>query len=94
MNKHEIDLNQVPTWHLGYKLQFEAAQNSYVILYPEGLIKLNESAAEIAKQINGVHSVLEIIHNIQIIFGDLPEIEQDILDYLAIAYHQHWIDLQ
>lgn len=31
----------------GYRLQWEAAQESHVILYPEGMAKLNETAAAI-----------------------------------------------
>ena len=44
MNKEQFDVNLVPTWRQGYRFQFEPAQNGFVILYPEGMIKLNESA--------------------------------------------------
>ena len=33
-----------------YRFQWEEAQNCYVLLYPEGLIKLGQSSAEILKQ--------------------------------------------
>jgi len=29
----------------GFRLQFEQAQDTWVLLYPEGMIKLNPSAA-------------------------------------------------
>ena len=34
-----------------YRLQFEEAQQCHVLLYPEGLVKLSDSAAERIKQI-------------------------------------------
>ena len=47
MNIENFDLNLKPTWRQGYRFQFEPAQKSHVILYPEGMITLNESAAAI-----------------------------------------------
>ena len=32
-----------------YRLQFEPAQDCWVLLYPEGMVKLNASAAEILR---------------------------------------------
>ncbi len=53
MNKEQFDINLVPTWRQGYRFQFEPAQNGFVILYPEGMIKLNESAGAIGQYIDG-----------------------------------------
>jgi pyrroloquinoline quinone biosynthesis protein D len=32
-----------------FRLQWEPAQNAHVLLYPEGMVKLNQSAGEILK---------------------------------------------
>ncbi|WP_122301241.1 pyrroloquinoline quinone biosynthesis peptide chaperone PqqD, partial [Pseudomonas syringae] len=32
-----------PNWHHGYRFQYEPAQKAHVVLYPEGMIKLNDS---------------------------------------------------
>lgn len=40
-----FDRNQVPAWRPGYRFQYEPAQKGHVLLYPEGMIKLNDSAA-------------------------------------------------
>ncbi len=37
----------------GLRLQWEPAQNAHVLLYPEGMIKLNGSAGEIMKRCDG-----------------------------------------
>ena len=36
-----------------FRLQFEPAQGCHVLLYPEGMIKLNDSASEILQQVDG-----------------------------------------
>jgi pyrroloquinoline quinone biosynthesis protein D len=89
-----FDLNQIPTWRQGYRFQFESAQNAFVILYPEGMIKLNDSAGAIGQYIDGQQSVAAIIAQLKQQFGDLAEIEQDVVDYMLVAQQQYWIDLR
>jgi len=91
--KMDFDLAQVPAWRQGYRFQFEAAQNAHVILYPEGMITLNGSAAAIGQQIDGQRSVADIVTVLKQQFGDIAEIEQDVVDYMLVAQQQHWIDL-
>lgn len=55
----------VPSIRRGFRLQFEPAQGCHVLLYPEGMIKLNDSASEILQQVDGKRSVAEIIGNLQ-----------------------------
>lgn len=93
MSLPNLDLSIVPVWRHGYRFQFEAAQNAYVLLYPEGMIKLNESAGIIGKHIDGQSSIQEIIQKIKSLFGDHPEIQKDIIEYMLVAEREHWIDL-
>ncbi|WP_192454333.1 pyrroloquinoline quinone biosynthesis peptide chaperone PqqD [Acinetobacter oleivorans] len=93
MNKEHFDLNLVPAWRQGYRFQFEPAQNGFVILYPEGMIKLNESAGAIGQYIDGQQNVYAIIAQLKQKFGDIAEIDQDVVDYMLVAKQQHWIDL-
>ena len=48
-----FDRSKTPTWRPGYRFQYEPAQKGHVLLYPEGMIKLNESAALIGGLIDG-----------------------------------------
>ena len=43
-----------------YVFRWEASQDAHILLYPEGLIKLNPSAGEILKRCDGQRSVDEI----------------------------------
>ncbi|MEB6668188.1 pyrroloquinoline quinone biosynthesis peptide chaperone PqqD [Acinetobacter vivianii] len=94
MSNAEFDLNLIPTWRQGYRFQFEPAQNAFVILYPEGMIKLNDSAGAIGQHINGQQNVADIVALLKQQFGDIAEIEQDVVDYMRVAQQQYWIDLR
>jgi pyrroloquinoline quinone biosynthesis protein D len=89
----ELDQSLVPTWRHGYRFQFEPAQDAYVLLYPEGMITLNDSASIIGQHIDGTASIADIIKKVQAMFGDVSEIEQDIIEYMLVAQREHWIDL-
>ena len=41
----------------GFRLQWEPAQNCHVLLYPEGMVKLNGSAGEIMVRCDGERSI-------------------------------------
>ncbi|EOK5619387.1 pyrroloquinoline quinone biosynthesis peptide chaperone PqqD, partial [Escherichia coli] len=47
----------IPAFRRGYRLQWEAAQESHVVLYPEGMAKLNETAAAILELVTGKQDV-------------------------------------
>ena len=40
----------------GFRFQWEPAQQAHVLLYPEGMVKLNQSAGEILKRCDGSRS--------------------------------------
>ncbi len=58
-------LKSIPRLLPGRRLQWEAAQNCWVILYAEGMVKLNPSAAEILRRVDGVSTVDEIIADLK-----------------------------
>ncbi|MBK4989090.1 MULTISPECIES: pyrroloquinoline quinone biosynthesis peptide chaperone PqqD [unclassified Pseudomonas] len=88
-----IDRNQVPSWRPGYRFQYEPAQKGHVLLYPEGMIKLNESASLIGGLIDGQRSVSAIIEALQQQFPDVPEVADDIEQFMEVARAEHWIQL-
>lgn len=76
-----------------YRLQWEPAQNSNVLLYPEGMIQLNGPAGEILSAIDGERSVGEIIALLSSRYPDAAGIDADILEFLRDAHEQQWISL-
>ncbi|MGU7782773.1 pyrroloquinoline quinone biosynthesis peptide chaperone PqqD [Burkholderia sp. PU8-34] len=88
-----IDRRLTPAWRHGYRFQFEPAQNAHVLLYPEGMVKLNESAAAIGKLIDGTRSVAAIITLLETDYPGVPELSDDVDQFMLVARDKHWIEL-
>ena len=52
-----------------FRLQWESAQNAYVLLYPEGMVKLNQSAGEILKRCDGTRALDAVIAELETAFN-------------------------
>jgi pyrroloquinoline quinone biosynthesis protein D len=76
----------------GFRLQWEPAQNAFVLLYPEGMIKLNASAGEILKRCDGAATVDEITASLEQAFST-QGLKEDVLAFLAMAHEKHWVSL-
>lgn len=76
----------------GFRLQFEPAQERKILLYPEGMVRLNHSAGEILILVDGERSVGQLIEALSERFPEVPEIDRDILAFLEAAHAEHWIE--
>lgn len=85
-----IGLDDRPGRVAHYRLQWEEVQKSWVLLYPEGMVKLNASAGEIMQRLDGTKSVQTVIDEIEGQFG-VSGLAADVLDFLAIAQRQGWV---
>jgi pyrroloquinoline quinone biosynthesis protein D len=88
--KPPLTLNTVVHIPRLFRLQWEKAQNAYVLLYPEGMIKLNQTAGEILKRVDGEASVEGIIKDLECAFPG-AELRDDVLQFMEIAYGKGWI---
>ena len=88
-----FDRSKVPSWRPGYRFQYEPAQKGHVLLYPEGMIKLNESAALIGGLIDGERDVAAIIAELDKQFPGVPELGDDVEQFMEVAREQHWLTL-
>jgi len=73
-----------------FRLQWEPAQNADVLLYPEGMVKLSASAAQILKLVDGISSIAAIICELERTFPG-TDLRSDVLEFLTIAYERGWI---
>jgi len=89
----EISLESVPVLNRMFRFQWEKAQDSYVLLYPEGMVKLNGPAGEVLALVDGQRTAADIIQTLQAKFPDAEGIDRDILDFLGDAREQLWITL-
>jgi pyrroloquinoline quinone biosynthesis protein D len=76
----------------GFRLQWEPAQQCHVLLYPEGMIKLNRSAGEILGRCDGTSDVAAIVAQLEEAFH-ATGLREDVLAFLAIAQQQRWVEL-
>jgi pyrroloquinoline quinone biosynthesis protein D len=86
-----LDLTTQPKIKHIFRLQFEESQNNFVLLYPEGMIKLNDSAANILQYCDGNHSLDDIINSLKERFGNSADIENDVTEFIQQAYEKQWL---
>ena len=73
-----------------HRLQWEEAQQKYVILYPEGMVELNQSSAEILKLCDGSRNLPQIVSELEAAFST-SGLTNDITNFLTVALHNGWI---
>ena len=76
----------------GFRFQWEPAQSCHVLLYPEGMVKLNQSAGEILTRCTGTASVAEIVADLEAAFG-ATGLQGDVERFLDMARQQRWVEL-
>ena len=73
-----------------YRMQFEPAQDAWVLLYPEGMVKLNTPAAEILRRCNGERSVDDIVDELERALASTA-LAGDVLAFLEQARERGWL---
>jgi len=76
---------------LHHRFQWEEAQQNYVILFPEGMVKLHGGAGEILKRLDGKVSVGDVVADLKETFPDAANIESDIIGMLELALGKGWL---
>jgi pyrroloquinoline quinone biosynthesis protein D len=74
-----------------HRLQWEEAQQKNVILYPEGMVELNQSSAEILKLCDGTRNLAQIVNELEQKFTT-SGLTNDINAFLEIALQNGWIN--
>ena len=89
----EFDATAKPSISRGFRLQWEPAQNAHVLLYPEGMVKLNASAGEILKRCDGERTLAEITTDLEQAFGAI-NLSADVTAFVSYALEQRWLELR
>ena len=75
-----------------HRFQWEKAQDCYVILFPEGMVKLNGGAGEVLNLVNDNLSVAKITEALTKKFPVADGIEKDIIGMIEMALEKAWIE--
>ena len=77
----------------GMRLQWEPAQEAHVLLYPEGMVKLNGSAGAILARCDGLRTVAEIVADLERTFG-AADLTADVTAFVELALERRWLELR
>lgn len=93
MSESGVNETSVPGIASGHRMQFEPAQDCHVLLYPEGMVTLNPSAAEILSRCDGKTSVSAICNALSDEFGG-ADLSGDVYQFLELATSHGWVTLK
>jgi pyrroloquinoline quinone biosynthesis protein D len=85
-----INPSQIIRFSPLHRLQWEETQQRYVILYPEGMVELNQSSAEILKLCDGSKNLSAIVAELEETFA-VSGLTNDITNFLNVALQNGWI---
>ena len=85
-----IGLSDRPEINPLYLFRWEEGEQAYLLLYPEGIIKLNDSAGNILKLCTGEKTFEEVISELKNLFG-VEELEDDIYSFMEVAIGKGWV---
>lgn len=85
-----LDLQLIPDIAPGYRMQWEEVQQCHVLLYPEGMVQLNDTASMILQRCDGKLTLADIISNLEFEFAG-EDLRADVLEFLAEAVERGWL---
>lgn len=88
-SKTSLELDDVIEIHPMYLLRWEEAEQAYILLYPEGIVKLNAPAAEVLKLCVGGRSVGDILAGLKAVFA-AEDIDDDVYEFLEVSNDKGW----
>ena len=83
---HDVPIVIAP----GFRLQWEDAQDAHVLLYPEGMVRLSESAGAILTRCDGERTLGGVLDSLHEAFPG-TDLEADVAEFLTIALEKGWI---
>lgn len=76
-----------------YLLRWEEPQRAYVMLYPEGVVKLNETAAAILQLCDGIRPVAQIVEELNTRYAD-TDVSNVVYRFLETSHAKGWIRIK
>jgi pyrroloquinoline quinone biosynthesis protein D len=81
-----IEINPV------YLFRWEEPQQAYVLLYPEGVVKVNETGAAILKLCDGIKTVADVISELNDKYT--TDVTDSVNKFLEVAHAKGWIRIK
>lgn len=75
-----------------YLFRWEEPQKSHILLYPEGVVKLNETGAAIIEQCDGNRTTQDIITILSELYS--ADVSEGVYKFLEVSYAKGWIRIK
>lgn len=85
-----VDLQAVPRLAAGYRFQWEEVQQNHVLLYPEGMVQLSDTAAAVLSLCDGKRTVERVVSELEEDY-EIDDLAEDVTQFLNEAEAQGWI---
>jgi len=85
-----MQLEKLISVNSNFQLQWEKAQDCYVLLYPEGMVQLSQSAGEImylCDQKNTIHTIVQLLEDKFNVVG----LQNDVVEFVTDAMQRKWL---
>ncbi|BBB28020.1 pyrroloquinoline quinone biosynthesis peptide chaperone PqqD [Neptunomonas japonica] len=86
-----MSMEMIPALESMFRFQWEEAQQCYVLLYPEGMVKLNGPAGEILSLVDGKRNLVDIIDLLVNKYPQAEDLDKDVVAFIDDALEQNWI---
>lgn len=86
-----MSMEMIPALESMFRFQWEEAQQCYVLLYPEGMVKLNGPAGEILSLVDGKRNLVDIIGLLVNKYPQAEDLDKDVVAFIDDALEQNWI---
>ena len=88
-----LDRDVTVSLRRGLRLEHDRAREQWVLLFPEGVVELNESAAAILGECREPVSIAAVVERLQMRYPEAGPIAADIEEFLGIARDKGWVDI-
>lgn len=85
-----LDFMAMPRLAQGYRFQWEEAQQNHILLYPEGMVQLSDTAASVLSLCDGKRTVQAIVAELEEAY-ETEGLDKDVTQFLEEAQAQGWI---
>lgn len=75
-----------------YLFRWEELQQAYILLYPEGVVKLNDTGAAIIEHCDGINTAQDIISKLNEIYA--TDVTEGVYKFLEVSYAKGWIRIK
>ena len=86
----EVDISGCYGIAPGHRMQWEQAQQAWVVLYPEGMVTLNASAADTLRRCDGQTPLGAVIAELEREYAQ-SGLESDVRELIGAALEQGWL---